>query len=453
MATYQPAPARRGSIVGPLLLLALGVVLLIHNLRPDLSLWRLLQYWPYLLIIWGAGRLLEYLLGRWTGRPIARTLTPGEVVLAVLICLLGSQWPAIRGRTWPFGIGPRRGIELFGEPYRFDLRLEHRVPPNAEIVIQNLHGNIRVTGGETGRMLLTGQKTVRALGQSDADSADRATSVEFTAQDGRLYVNTSQDRAPGRQHVSADLDVELPRTASVTIEGRSGNIEVRGVGGAVRVNSGNAEVRLASLGSDAGINVRRSDEIQVSGVLGNLEISGRGRNIRLSGIGGQASINGAFSGEIQLQNIAHGLRYTSSQTNLSLEKLTGEMRLDLRSITLRGADGPIRFESRNKDIRIEDFSHDVEAKNRRGHIELTPRAGALGAIRVETSTGDIRLTLPPGASFSLEGATRHGRVINGLGGSIQIDSQGQATRVRGGPGGPLIHLNAERGDLILRRPD
>lgn len=45
---------RPASVVGPIILIAIGVVLLAHNLYPNLPLMDFLaSYWPFILIVWG----------------------------------------------------------------------------------------------------------------------------------------------------------------------------------------------------------------------------------------------------------------------------------------------------------------------------------------------------------------------------------------------------------------
>ena len=51
------------SIVVPLLLIGLGVLFLANTLNPEMPLFRLVaEYWPFLLIGWGALRLIEILV-------------------------------------------------------------------------------------------------------------------------------------------------------------------------------------------------------------------------------------------------------------------------------------------------------------------------------------------------------------------------------------------------------
>ena len=47
------------SVVGPLILILLGAVFLINNVRPDLNLFTFIaNYWPFLLIAMGVLRLM-----------------------------------------------------------------------------------------------------------------------------------------------------------------------------------------------------------------------------------------------------------------------------------------------------------------------------------------------------------------------------------------------------------
>ena len=53
---------RRHSLVGPVVLILLGAIFLINNVRPNLNLFTLVAtYWPFLLIGMGVLRLMEVL--------------------------------------------------------------------------------------------------------------------------------------------------------------------------------------------------------------------------------------------------------------------------------------------------------------------------------------------------------------------------------------------------------
>src|SRR6476646_7752090 len=84
---------RRGSIVGPVILIVIGAVFLLNNIRPDLSVLDMLaSYWPFLLIVLGLLRLIEIFVSMNGGTRVLpeRGISGGEWVLVVFLCVVGS---------------------------------------------------------------------------------------------------------------------------------------------------------------------------------------------------------------------------------------------------------------------------------------------------------------------------------------------------------------------------
>ena len=54
----------RRSLLGPFLLIAVGMLFLLYNVRPDLPIVEILsKWWPFFLIGWGLPRRRDRLLG------------------------------------------------------------------------------------------------------------------------------------------------------------------------------------------------------------------------------------------------------------------------------------------------------------------------------------------------------------------------------------------------------
>jgi DUF4097 and DUF4098 domain-containing protein YvlB len=446
-------PVKRASLVGPLILLIMGVVFLISNLRPELSVWRLFaRYYPYLLIFWGAARLLEYVAARATSRPIVRTLTGGEVFLAIVISIAGNVASSVERRDWRLGVLSERGLRVFGENYDFPVQAERPAPATATVVIHNLQGNVRVLGADAAMIKVTGQKSIRALDRAGAEEADKATPVEITEQGGSLYVRTNQDKLSGDKRISSDLVITVPKGASLNLEGRYGDYEVKDVAGSVDVTSASASVRLANVGGNVRVNVRRSDVVAARGVKGNILISGRGRDIEVQDTQGAVTVDGGFSGNIKFQNVAKPVRYTSTQTDLSAERVPGRMEMELGRLHATDVVGPFKMTANNKDVRLEDFTRDVEITARRGDITLRSSKAPLGNLQVESSSGNIELELPGNARFQLQASTSNGRVENEFGASIQVHRRGNSAEMKGGAaGGAQVRLHTKRGSVTVKK--
>src|SRR4029453_18422735 len=161
------------------ILIALGLVFLVNNLRPDLSLIDLLtRYWPFLLIAWGVIRLLEVIVGSARGRALpASGVSGGEWVLVVFICLIGSGFFFFSPNNGPWisALLRVRGIEVFGEAFDYPVdekRVEAGKAPR--VLIENFRGNARITGVDGQDVKVNGRKTVRAMQRDQADEANRA---------------------------------------------------------------------------------------------------------------------------------------------------------------------------------------------------------------------------------------------------------------------------------------
>jgi len=86
---YQPRPR---SIFGPLVLISLGVLFLLLTTglvsRYALRMW-FARYWPVLLIIWGAAKLIEHLWAQRRGQPTPR-LGAGSIVFLVFFVIFAT---------------------------------------------------------------------------------------------------------------------------------------------------------------------------------------------------------------------------------------------------------------------------------------------------------------------------------------------------------------------------
>ncbi len=447
---------RRGSVIGPLILIGIGALFLMRNLWPDIPIADILsRYWPFVLIAWGALRLVEIFLWAIMSKPLPRNgVSAGEWMIVFLICVVGAtMYTARHYATWfPSGRALRGVVMDMGESYDYTLTsAEKPCAKNCRILIESFRGNAKVTGTSDSTVKVSGHETVRSFQQNEADGANKQTPLELIQQGDELIVRTNQDRVNDRAQVSADLEITIPAGASIEAHGRYGDFDFQNVAGAVDINSDNAGVRLENIGGNVRIDLRRSDIIRATDVKGNVDLKGRGQDLELQNIAGQVTVGGTYVGQIQLRNLAQPLRYEDPQITINCEKLPGQIHLASGEFTGDNIIGPVRINARSRDVQLSDFTQSLDLTLERGDVTL--RTGkAVPKIEAHTAhSGDIDLALPADAKFDLKVSTDRGEVHNDFGGPLKVEDTNHGGIVTGSTGGAPVRLETARGSVTVRK--
>ncbi|MEO8025632.1 MAG: DUF4097 family beta strand repeat-containing protein [Bryobacteraceae bacterium] len=446
---------KRSSLVAPLVLIGIGALFLARNFYQDLPMldW-LARYWPFVLIGWGAIRLVEIFAWSASNKPLPdRGISGGEWVLIVFLTLFGYGLLATRQAEgwWRNGRVRIGGLEMFGENYEYPLGGELKSGKTPVVVIESFRGNARITGADVDTVKVTGRKSVRSLEQKDADKADKDTPLEVILEGGRVIIRPNQERS-GNARISAEFDIIVPKGSSVEARGRRGDFDISGIDGGVDISSDNAGVRLSGIGGSVKIDTRNSDIIRATNVKGEVEVRGRGSDLELENIGGAVIIGSDLRGTIQFRGLAKPLRFESSQTTLAVEKIPGLVRMELGELHASDIVGPIRLTSRTKDVQISNFTQSLEISIDRGDIEVRPARTPLGKIDVHTRSGDIDFAAPAAAKFQMNAETNRGELTNDYGSPLKIDNTDHGGVIKGAVGaGPDITLTTGRGAITIRK--
>src|SRR2546427_136666 len=191
-------------------------------------------------------------------------------------------------------------MEVFGESFDYPVSQQKAIGAKSRILFDNVRGNIRVNGGEAAEIRITGRQTIRAYNKADADKASAQTLLEVVSQGDRVFVRANQERVPPERQVSMDLEVTVPRGASIEGRGRLGDFDITDIAGGVLIASDNSGVRLNKIGGGVKVDVKRSDIVRAVDVNGLVEVTGRGNDLELENIQGAVSVNGALD-ILQLQ--------------------------------------------------------------------------------------------------------------------------------------------------------
>jgi len=446
---------RRGSIIGPLILILIGAIFLLRNFIPDFRVMDILGlYWPWLLIGWGTLRTIEVLNWHHKGQLTPRGgIHGGEWALVVFICLLGSGMYAARNANL-FRAG---GINLpnwdiLGE--RFDYPIsgtQTAVGKSPRIVIDNARGDARIIGAETEEIRVNGTKTIRALTRDDANREDKSTNFEIVRSGDQIIIRTNLERASNSRQARTELEITVPKGATIENRGKFGDFDIENVTGNVEVSSDNAGVRMNNIGGDIRVDLRKSDVVRIINAKGNVDIKGRGQDIELENITGTAAVIGQYSGEMKFRNLAKPFRFESQNTIIRMERIDGEVELMQGHLNARRIAGPIQITSKSKDVELSDFSGNLEIDVDRGDIQLRPAKAITGKINARTRSGNAELVLPTGATLNLKAEVKRGQIENDFGGPFKLTENGRNATLIGSNGGPEVKIEVDRGEIRVRK--
>ena len=446
---------RRSSIVAPLILIALGGLFLARNMYPEFPVLDYVsRYWPFVLILWGALRLGEVFFWAASDRPVPRFgVSPGEWVLAIFLCIFGSSLHAVRGASWwPHNGRIIGGLDMFGENFEFPLNGEKASGKTPRVILENFRGNARITGTDADGVKVTGHRTIRSLDQGGADNANQAATFELTGDENEIHVQNNQERVSnGRVRFSADMEISVPKGASIEAHGIYGDFDITSINGSVDITSDNAGVRLQDIGGDTRIDLRRSDVVRASGMKGAFELKGRGSDIDLQDMEGEVTISGAYSGVMQFRNLAKPFRFQGETATLTLEKLPGDLRMTRGDVTGSNVVGPLTLSTRSRDVEMSDFTNSLDISVDRGDITLHPAQLPLARIEARTRTGNIDLAVPANAKFDLSATTAHGEASNDFGPPLRVENDGRRSSIAYSNGGASVTLHTDHGDVTVRK--
>jgi DUF4097 and DUF4098 domain-containing protein YvlB len=462
---YQMRSMRRGSIVGPLMLIAIGIVfLLIETGHLDhMRFWQWYgHWWPLLLVIAGLVVLAEWALDQYVlrdpQRPAYRRSVGGGVVFLLLlfgfagvISSHAHDFPDGYSKLFPgYHFDQDSMDQLFGDKHESDQTLDVAFPAGGSLAVMNPRGDVTVNGtSDDGRIHIAVHKEIYSRSDSEAESKAQEFSPEVTTDGNAVTVKMHPlDGARG------DIVITVPAEAATTVTANHGDIHVASIKAAVFATANHGDTDLSAITGPVSAHIN-SGGSSISGhsIEGGIAIQGHAQDITLADIGGPVTMNGDFFGTTHLERIRGAIHFHTSRTDLQFGRLDGQAEISADGISVDQAAGPVVVTTSNRNVNLDRMAGDISVRNRNGAIDLIA-APVLGNISVDDRDGSIHMTLPDKASFSVQAGTSDGNIDTDFQLTTTHSSDnGRTLSGSVGSGGPVIHIATTNGDISVHKGD
>ncbi|HUB49846.1 MAG TPA: DUF4097 family beta strand repeat-containing protein [Acetobacteraceae bacterium] len=442
-----------------MVLLALGVIFLLEQtgrLSWAHSFEWYARWWPAVLIVAGVVLLLEWMFDQQhledTGRPATmHVLSGGAVFLLILLACVGvsARWTESNSAWHDHLLGHDFGglDRVFGEAHESDDSLSRAIPQGAMLVVHNPWGAVSVTGtSDDGQVHVSVHKQVYAWRDSDADARARQLQPAFTMQGNNLMLDV-----PPVDQGQADLSIEMPHGAGLSLSADHGDVHVSELHGDVTIAARKGDVDLSGIDGQVLAQVHNDDSsVSAKSVTGGFTLQGRAGDISLTNIDGPVMLQGDFFGTTQAQQINGPLRFETSRTKFGTARVDGQLSIESGDLQGNKLLGPVTLTTRNRTIELDDVSGPITLANRNGAVSVTS-AAPVAPINITNQHGSVDLGLPEHGGFVLDAQTKNGDLENDFG--LESQSNGDTHWLSGkvGAGEAQVKVNTTDGDVTIRK--
>lgn len=276
------------------------------------------------------------------------------------------------------------------------IHLDHAAAPNAQIVIRNVKGEVRVSGWNQNRVQVDGTLGDGAKPlQISGDAQSLEIRVESSGKSGSWF-GFSSDNGMG----PTVLDVHVPHAAALQVHVVSAPVDVTGMDG-------------RSLG--------------VNTVSGRVHLNAHAGAVKVDSVSGDVDFEGATNG-LDVQTVSGDVQAATINGSVAAQTVSGD--LLLRGNALGRANlGTVS-----------------------GEIQLDAALAPAAIWKVDTMSGDVRLAIPADSSAQIKADTFSGDLRSDFGKPAGSDhGPGEHLGIKVGGGNGSIVVNSFSGDVHINR--
>jgi DUF4097 and DUF4098 domain-containing protein YvlB len=441
------------SVVGPIILIGVGIVALLvltgHIDSSEFWTWYR-HWWPLLLIGAGVAMLGEWALDMKRQTPVRRGGNFVGILIVLAVVGLFAGW----SHEW---WGPMRAewgnqgddfFNMFGRPqHDMDQQvLNTQIPANGTIEIQNPRGDVSITAGDSATMQVQAHAVAYADSDQEANKIFASEAAHVTVSGNNVLVKSEGNRS-GRMN----LTVAIPKGSSVTVNAGRGDVTAANLGAGANITAAHGDIHLNSITGSVQVHFSTDKgDFSAHQVEGDITADGRCNDLTLSEVHGKILLNGDIFGEAHMENLTGPVHLHTSVTDLEMGSLPGDMTLNDEDLRVTEAKGNVRVTTHSKNVDLSQIYGDTYVEDRDGNISIEPAGTYSVDAKSNSGKGDIELTLPPNASANINAYTHNGDILS----DYAVNTpEGESKKVAlvVGSGSAKINLTTDVGDVRIKK--
>jgi DUF4097 and DUF4098 domain-containing protein YvlB len=459
---YQARGMRRSSILGPLVLITVGIVfLLVQTGRlQGYRLWEWYgRFWPFLLVGAGIVMLLEWAYDQHiqadpTQPRYRRRVGGGVITILILLAFTGVVLSGAHNDRSRFfnglSINQDNWDEFMGDKHESDQTVAQAFPTGANLVVNNPRGDVTISGtSDDNQIHIAVHKQVYTRSDSEADTKAQHLSPNLNVNDNNVTLNV-----PGMEGARADLTITVPPAAPTTVNANHGDVKVTALKAPVTISANHGDVELSAITGDITTRINNSgSNLSAHSVTGSLTVEGHSHDSTISDLNGPLTMRGEFFGDAHFERIRGPLKFHTSRTDFQLGRLDGQIDISSSAaLSTSEAVGPLTLTTHSRNITLDRVAGDVSVTNRNGSVDVTS-APPLSNVTVENRNGSVSITVPEQANFAYQFDATNGDIESDFSQVKSTEQDSRKNTVSGtiGKGGPLLRVTTSQGDVSLKK--
>jgi DUF4097 and DUF4098 domain-containing protein YvlB len=206
---------------------------------------------------------------------------------------------------------------------------------------------------------------------------------EYVLQQVGDLITIKPPRGRPRRFASADLQIEVPPTATVALSCASGDVQVNALVHDLEVETSSGDMRVGDVTRSAALR-SASGDVVVGRVGERLDLTTASGDVRVGTVAHDASVT-STSGDVYIEEVGETADLRSASGNLDIMRFLG---VDLAARTLSG-DVRIGIPARRDlDVDIQSLSGSLRNRLPKGDGSAPERSVSL---RIKTVSGDVTL--------------------------------------------------------------